>query len=377
MSRYITIFFLGLVFFAPAFALAIVDPTNIDSDNVGLREERHCTDAELILNGGFEDPALRTEWDIIPFTNENLKWLGYVLPANADDVGRVGLEIQRGVFGYLSHNGSYQHAEMDGDHPTHIFQDIPTIPGKEYSLSYYFSPRPGTSAVENQLEVSVGDAVVGSHSGEGGENTNWTLYTHTFVASSDVTRVSFTEMGPDDSGSSGGVGSLLDDVSLRCVGDPQVEVPPQAPSSGGGGTSYTYGCTNPAATNYNPAANSDDSTCIFPLPGEVLGVSTEKSETPPVDDLSSICLAHTSEIIRYGADNNLDEVKDLQRFLNKALHVNLFVSGIYNFPTRLAVQLLDLKHAGELLLPWAVDPEATRDHHYWLFVTRCGELDLD
>lgn len=49
----------------------------------------------------------------------------------------------------------------------------------------------------------------------------------------------------------------------------------------GSGQSYTYGCTNPAATNYNPSANSDNGSCTLPSSGGG-GVTTTTTVSTPV-----------------------------------------------------------------------------------------------
>ncbi len=168
----------------------------------------------LIENGGFEVPTVLS-WEIIPFTNAALKWLGaFVTPGG---LGRFGLELQAGVAG-APHNGSAQLAELDGDHPTRIYQDVATIPGNDYSLTYFFSPRPDTPISENILEVAVGGTVIDTHTGTTSGNTVWTPHTKTFVATATVTRVAFADIGNDDSGSTGGLGSYLDDVKFSCVG---------------------------------------------------------------------------------------------------------------------------------------------------------------
>ncbi len=168
----------------------------------------------LVANGGFETPVLTTTWDMVPFTNSALKWLGqFVTPGGA---GRLGLEIQASAAG--APFAGVQHAELDGDHPTRIYQDVVTIPGHDYSLKYFFSPRPDTAASENILEVAVGGSVVDTHTGAGTGSTVWTPYTKTFVATATVTRIAFADIGNDDNGSTGGVGSYLDDVSFSCVG---------------------------------------------------------------------------------------------------------------------------------------------------------------
>ena len=183
-------------------------------------------DFNLLQNGGFEAPVITETdynqggWGIVPFAEPLLSWLGeFVTPGGE---GRLGLELQAGVAG-TPHNGSAQLAELDGDHPTRIYQDVPTIPGDDYTLSYYFSPRPGYDASENILEVALDGNVVDTHTGSITGATVWAQYTKTFTATGAVTRVAFADIGNDDSGSNGGVGSFLDDVSLSCVGPHEEE----------------------------------------------------------------------------------------------------------------------------------------------------------
>lgn len=181
---------------------------------------------ELILNGSFETPLVTHAalWDTFDSGTSGLEWLvdwvtGVVGPDPAS------LELHRGVAGWVSSDGS-QHAELDGDTEgpdgstsgeeasTRISQTIPTVPGETYTLSFEFSPRPGTSATENVLEIfwdGVEEDEI-SADGSANGNTDWTTHTYSFEATD-----WFTELAFEDAGTANSVGTFLDDVSLRCV----------------------------------------------------------------------------------------------------------------------------------------------------------------
>jgi cysteine-rich repeat protein len=174
----------------------------------------------LIKNGGFESPVLgQGTWSIIQDVAQNpssvLEWL--VAWTNPEDGGTLGLEIQNHVAG--DPYGPQQHAELDGDHPVTISQDIQTIPGKEYRLSFQYSPRPGTNEADNTLQVKKDGVTLGAQIARGSTsgNTEWTLETRTFIADSATTKIEFVDLGSDTS-----LGTYLDDVGLYCTGDPVV-----------------------------------------------------------------------------------------------------------------------------------------------------------
>ena len=167
-------------------------------------------DTNLLQNAGFEAPIV-SSWDIIPFTNTALKWLGAWVTPHSDEVP-FGLELQASAAGTPAEGR--QLAELDGYHPTTIWQDIPTIPGNDYTLNVKFSARPGTSIADNVLQVLAGGVQLGAQESRAGTGvTVWTPVTRTFTATSTVTRVQFADLGGDNS-----LGSYLDDSSLYCVG---------------------------------------------------------------------------------------------------------------------------------------------------------------
>ncbi len=166
---------------------------------------------ELIQNGNFEAPVLaNATWDIIPNTNPLLKWItAWVSPQTG---GRLGLEIQNHVAGDPAQGE--QHAELDGDHPVTMWQEVPTVIGQSYVLNFKYSARPGRTTADNTVDVKIDGAVVGStlaNDGTSLSNTLWDAETRTFTASSTSTKIEFTDTGTDTS-----FGGYLDDVSLRC-----------------------------------------------------------------------------------------------------------------------------------------------------------------
>ncbi len=168
----------------------------------------------LLENGGFEAPALSNgTWSIIPDSNPLLKWLvAWVVP---QENGALGLEIQNNVAGAPASGN--QHAELDGDHPVTIWQNIPTIVGQKYELNFKYSPRPGRNLADNSLQVKVDGSVLGANvatDGSANGNTVWENISRVFTASSPTTKIEFYDNGTDTS-----YGGYLDDISLVCKVD--------------------------------------------------------------------------------------------------------------------------------------------------------------
>jgi hypothetical protein len=120
----------------------------------------------LIKNGDFETPVVDTaeKWNTFASGFTGLEWLVKWLNPSQNAPETANLELHRGVNGWNTSGGenNYQYAELDTDYgapPSNpggsasvaIWQDIPTIPGKTYKLSFDFSPRPSTNASQNVL----------------------------------------------------------------------------------------------------------------------------------------------------------------------------------------------------------------------------------
>lgn len=189
--------------------------------------------SNLLTNGSFETPdvpAGSPNWNIYPSGTSGLGWtvewepgqLTTFASLTRPDPANLELHNSGIVPGWLSQEGS-QYSELDTDwfgpsssqngEPAlvKIYQDIATIPGEPYSLSYYFSPRPDqTNALENTLFVRVNGVQIDIHTAVGnGSNTSWTQYTNNFLATGVTTRIEFAAGGPGNS-----LGVFLDNVSF-------------------------------------------------------------------------------------------------------------------------------------------------------------------
>jgi len=183
-------------------------------------------ETELIANGGFEEPIVGApeQWDIY-ITSEvpgwNIEWRPDI-PTEYNRFQRPDpkLELHAGVNGWLaSEGGQYAELDTDWDGPggslnnepasVKIYQDIPTADGEEYTLSFSFSPRPGTPAGDNVLEIWWDGVMVDSISRAGNSQTDWSDHQYVLTATGPTTRVAFVDMGTANS-----LGTFLDDVSV-------------------------------------------------------------------------------------------------------------------------------------------------------------------
>ena len=87
---------------------------------------------------------------------------------------------------------------------------------------------------------------------------------------------------------------------------------------------YTYGCTDETAKNYNSSANKDDGTCEY----YVLGCKNPSADNydpkAEVDDGS--CIISTSKNIE---DNDSEDEKDNNSLINTILGIGVISGGVY------------------------------------------------
>jgi cysteine-rich repeat protein len=186
-------------------------------------------DVELVSNGGFEEPIVQTsqKWDIFPDGYPNMDWrVDWVSTEttykNQPRPDTARLELHRGVSGWDAGSGS-QYAELDTDWDgpggslngepasVRIYQDLSTLPGYKYKVTFKFSPRPGTSEADNQLEFRWDGSIVDTISAAGGSWVSWNEYEYEVTASAYITRIEFRDVGTPNA-----LGTFIDDVSVRC-----------------------------------------------------------------------------------------------------------------------------------------------------------------
>jgi hypothetical protein len=154
--------------------------------------------ANLIINGNFETNS-------VPNGSAQLvaNLTGWRNTAGA-------IEVWRNYLGYTpGSTASYIELDGSGIVSNQVYQDIPTLAGATYDLSFLQSPRPGNSASSNSFEVYWNNTKLAtiSRSGDTLLNTSWQS-TQLVVTGSGADRLWFREYDSDDRG------ALIDKVRL-------------------------------------------------------------------------------------------------------------------------------------------------------------------
>ena len=161
----------------------------------------------MVQNGSFEDPAIAEGGFSI--SDVPVGW-----------TSDSGFLIWHALLGFLAHDGS-QHIEMDagGFGNTTIFQDLTTVEGTTYRLSFAVANRPdleggGPGPAQSRIEASWdGNVVLITERTEG----TWKVFETFVVATSTTTRLQFRAAGAPD-----GLGDFLDNVRVVEVKSHQV-----------------------------------------------------------------------------------------------------------------------------------------------------------
>lgn len=164
----------------------------------GLLGTGNLATAGLITNGGFEAPVI---------SSGTYSIFGSI-PGWTTSFG-PGIEIQNNIAG-TPYEGS-QLVELDSDANSGMYQDIATVAGKTYKLSFAYSPRAGVGADSNGIDLWWDGGFVANitASGIGNPDTVWSLHSYDLVASSALTRIEFGATGISES-----LGGYLDAVSV-------------------------------------------------------------------------------------------------------------------------------------------------------------------
>lgn len=153
----------------------------------------------LIVNGSFEDPAI---------TAGTFKQL----PSIPGWTGSDGIEVDSP--GSLSPGGTIpdgvQFVELNVESPSTLSQTVTTIPGQKYVLSFDYSARPNSGA--NDMSVGFTGAPDLAVNGAATSILSFKHFSETVTAGGTSSVVSFTPLA------SGGLGNLVDNVSLTPVG---------------------------------------------------------------------------------------------------------------------------------------------------------------
>jgi hypothetical protein len=155
---------------------------------------------ELIVNGGFEDPAISSG-----------TWSTYSSLPGWTQGGDYGIELRNNVAGTAYEGNNF--VELDTYRNSCMYQNVDTELGKEYLLSFYYAPREGVAFESNGIELFFNNVWKLSISGDDVLNTGWHEY-HTYVTGTGNpdTTVLFSALGNSDS-----FGGSIDKVSMSSV----------------------------------------------------------------------------------------------------------------------------------------------------------------
>lgn len=227
----------------------------------------------IVINGDFEIPKVTDYYHYACYSADQINgWTMEWVSQNRD--GSACVELQRNeegvppltewAVGYWKAAKGYQWAELDSDPPVRIYQDLPTIPGEIYNLSFAFSSRPAES--DNLLEVKWANSTIDVLSADGSNktNTDWRYYTYNVTAVDSITRLEFADLSNPD-----GLGTFIDDVKVTSLThasekiEPTIEITSIIPKEG---TMLTAGQTVDFTINVDyDLGNNDYGTILLSI----------------------------------------------------------------------------------------------------------------
>jgi hypothetical protein len=171
--------------------------------------------ANIVVNGGFEVPA------VAPNTFQPVSNSGF-LPSIITPwvVTKTQVDVvHQGFLGPAAEG--IQYLDLDGTPgPGGIYQDLMTVPGFTYFLTFDYANHPQTDLQPYEATVDVldgglsllGGPVLLTHTTSVFGNLDWTPFSTSFVAGSEITQLAFDSTAIGGGDAFGGI--LLDNISV-------------------------------------------------------------------------------------------------------------------------------------------------------------------
>ncbi len=169
----------------------------------------------LVINGDFEaNTGLKPNsfglYDSIPgWKRDTTKLPGLI-------------EIQRENVAGTTPDGT-QFLELDSNHPSYVYQDLTTITGMEYNVSFIYSKR--ANVADNSFHFfwdNEASATAFTLLGNAEANPTWFTFSGVFRATGTTTRIAFANNNPDDS-----LGAYIDGVSVTAAAPGSIDAVPE------------------------------------------------------------------------------------------------------------------------------------------------------
>lgn len=178
--------------------------------NAAAQSRDRITSSNLLKNGSFEDSPRST----------------FVPGWNAEDGGSIELAWENQSLPLTPFEGQ-MFVELDREKNTGIFQDITTVPGEQYYISFAYRNRQGSPA--SSIEVLKDGVTLQKVTTT--STTSWQTTQMGFTASNRTTRITLRGNGPSD-----GLGDLVDGIHVI---HPSQIILPQFADGGGWRTIVT------------------------------------------------------------------------------------------------------------------------------------------
>lgn len=168
----------------------------------GPMPKPRVTGRNLLANGNFEQSRVRTgQYGVF----ESVKgW---------DVLSGSGIQIDKraNTFGSAARGKSW--AELDSNSNSAIGQNVDVITGKDYQVSFQYSPRQGLSAATNGIQVFWDDKLIDTVTKAGGSRNQWEKFSYGVKGGNGgSSQLSFKAVGTSD-----GVGGFIDNVIVKAT----------------------------------------------------------------------------------------------------------------------------------------------------------------
>ena len=173
---------------------------------------------DLIQNGSFETPPVSNVAGGYDTYFAGQSFDGWTVGGNSIDV--VGDNLSAWA-SWIPASG-HQSVDLNGSAPGSIFQDIHTIPGQAYDLSFALAANAINALPVVQMSFYWQDQIVDTVSFQTVYNRSapgWTYYDYLITAPTDLARLKF------ESAAGGTAGPAIDDVSLRVRDEERIPEP--------------------------------------------------------------------------------------------------------------------------------------------------------
>jgi choice-of-anchor C domain-containing protein len=162
----------------------------------------------IVTNSSFELPANDFTWSTWNAGSNLDGWI--IASGNVNHGGATGnyIQILDGV----------QMVDLNGNMPGSIYQDLATVSGQTYQLSFFLAGNTGDGPIVKELEVDWGGVSLGDvyfdTTGKSDSNMGWQTKSFLVMASGVTTRLEFSSLTP------GAYGPYIDNVIASPIPEP-------------------------------------------------------------------------------------------------------------------------------------------------------------